>query len=61
MSGYRADGWAIAELPAKEVAAEPAPTYAPVHDGRTFDRILFLQSFGYAKDPVHTFGPRERC
>jgi len=22
--------------------------------GRTFDRILFLQSFGYAKDPVHT-------
>ncbi len=23
-------------------------------DGRTFDRILFLQSFGYAKDPVAT-------
>src|SRR5471030_1079765 len=22
--------------------------------GRTFDRILFLQSFGYAKDPVAT-------
>lgn len=22
--------------------------------GRNFDRILFLQSFGYAKDPVHT-------
>jgi SAM-dependent methyltransferase len=22
--------------------------------GRTFDRILFLQSFGYAKDPVRT-------
>lgn len=22
--------------------------------GRTFDRILILQSFGYAKDPVHT-------
>ncbi|MFT4163791.1 MAG: class I SAM-dependent methyltransferase [Microlunatus sp.] len=22
--------------------------------GRTFDRILFLQSFGYAADPVHT-------
>lgn len=22
--------------------------------GRTFDRILFLQSFGYARDPVHT-------
>ena len=22
--------------------------------GRSFDRILFLQSFGYAKDPVHT-------
>jgi SAM-dependent methyltransferase len=22
--------------------------------GRTFDRILFLQSFGYAKNPVHT-------
>jgi hypothetical protein len=28
---------------------------ASVHglDGRRFDRILFLQSFGYAKDPVH--------
>ena len=23
-------------------------------DGRTFDRILFLQSFGYASDPVRT-------
>jgi len=22
--------------------------------GRTFDRILFLQSFGYAREPVHT-------
>ena len=26
----------------------------PELNGRTFDRILFLQSFGYAKDPVHT-------
>lgn len=26
----------------------------PGLDGRIFDRILFLQSFGYAKDPVHT-------
>jgi SAM-dependent methyltransferase len=26
----------------------------PALTGRTFDRILFLQSFGYAKDPVRT-------
>ncbi|GAA3093853.1 class I SAM-dependent methyltransferase [Kribbella aluminosa] len=26
----------------------------PGLDGRRFDRILFLQSFGYAKDPVRT-------
>src|SRR5438105_3785385 len=26
----------------------------PELTGRTFDRILFLQSFGYAKDPVRT-------
>jgi SAM-dependent methyltransferase len=26
----------------------------PELSGRTFDRILFLQSFGYAEDPVHT-------
>lgn len=26
----------------------------PVLEGRRFDRILFLQSFGYAKDPVRT-------
>lgn len=26
----------------------------PELSGRTFDRILFLQSFGYAKNPVHT-------
>lgn len=26
---------------------------APGLSGRRFDRILFLQSFGYAKDPVH--------
>ncbi len=26
----------------------------PKLTGRTFDRILFLQSFGYAKDPVRT-------
>jgi SAM-dependent methyltransferase len=26
----------------------------PALAGRTFDRILFLQSFGYAKDPVRT-------
>jgi SAM-dependent methyltransferase len=26
----------------------------PALVGRTFDRILFLQSFGYAKDPVRT-------
>ena len=25
----------------------------PALAGRRFDRILFLQSFGYAKDPVH--------
>ncbi|XVU22862.1 class I SAM-dependent methyltransferase [Actinoplanes sp. CA-054009] len=30
------------------------PGALPELKGRTFDRILFLQSFGYAKDPVHT-------
>jgi SAM-dependent methyltransferase len=30
------------------------PDSLPELRGRTFDRILFLQSFGYAKDPVHT-------
>ncbi|HEX5205007.1 MAG TPA: methyltransferase domain-containing protein [Actinoplanes sp.] len=30
------------------------PESVPELSGRTFDRILFLQSFGYAKDPVHT-------
>ncbi|MEU4242342.1 class I SAM-dependent methyltransferase [Actinoplanes sp. NPDC026619] len=30
------------------------PESLPELSGRTFDRILFLQSFGYAKDPVHT-------
>ncbi|WP_127506011.1 class I SAM-dependent methyltransferase [Actinoplanes solisilvae] len=30
------------------------PESVPELQGRTFDRILFLQSFGYAKDPVHT-------
>ena len=30
------------------------PDSLPELSGRTFDRILFLQSFGYAKDPVHT-------
>ncbi|MBM2615979.1 methyltransferase domain-containing protein [Actinoplanes sp. LDG1-06] len=30
------------------------PESLPELRGRTFDRILFLQSFGYAKDPVHT-------
>jgi SAM-dependent methyltransferase len=30
------------------------PESLPQLGGRTFDRILFLQSFGYAKDPVHT-------
>ena len=29
------------------------PDTVPELTGRTFDRILFLQSFGYAKDPVH--------
>jgi SAM-dependent methyltransferase len=28
------------------------PTSVPGLTGRTFDRILFLQSFGYANDPV---------
>ena len=28
----------------------------PELDGRRFDRILFLQSFGYARDPVHALG-----
>lgn len=31
-----------------------APDALPQLRGRTFDRILFLQSFGYAKDPVRT-------
>ncbi|MBL7258208.1 class I SAM-dependent methyltransferase [Paractinoplanes lichenicola] len=30
------------------------PDALPELSGRTFDRILFLQSFGYAKDPVRT-------
>lgn len=30
------------------------PGSVPGLAGRTFDRILFLQSFGYARDPVHT-------
>ena len=30
------------------------PVALPELKGRTFDRVLFLQSFGYAKDPVHT-------
>ena len=30
------------------------PGSVPGLSGRTFDRILFLQSFGYAKDPAHT-------
>jgi SAM-dependent methyltransferase len=30
------------------------PDVLPELSDRTFDRILFLQSFGYAKDPVHT-------
>lgn len=30
------------------------PDSVPGLAGRTFDRILFLQSFGYAKDPVRT-------
>jgi SAM-dependent methyltransferase len=30
------------------------PGSLPQLSGRTFDRILLLQSFGYAKDPVHT-------
>ncbi|HEX4223488.1 MAG TPA: class I SAM-dependent methyltransferase [Pseudonocardiaceae bacterium] len=30
------------------------PESLPELSGRTFDRILFMQSFGYAKDPVHT-------
>lgn len=30
------------------------PNSLPELSGRTFDRILFLQSFGYAKDPVRT-------
>lgn len=30
------------------------PESLPQLSGRTFDRILFLQSFGYARDPVHT-------
>jgi len=31
-----------------------SPDSLPELSGRTFDRILFLQSFGYAKDPVYT-------
>lgn len=31
-----------------------SPDMLPELGGRTFDRISFLQSFGYAKDPVHT-------
>ena len=31
-----------------------SPDSLPELSGRTFDRILFLQSFGYARDPVHT-------
>ena len=30
------------------------PDSLPELSGRTFDRILFLQSFGYARDPAHT-------
>ena len=30
------------------------PDSIPQLNGRTFDRILFLQSFGYAEEPVHT-------
>ncbi len=30
------------------------PDMLPELAGRTFDRISFLQSFGYAKDPVYT-------
>jgi SAM-dependent methyltransferase len=30
------------------------PDSLPELSGRTFDRILFLQSFGYTNDPVHT-------
>src|SRR5690349_18396228 len=30
------------------------PETVPQLQGRTFDRVLFLQSFGYAQDPVHT-------
>jgi SAM-dependent methyltransferase len=30
------------------------PDMLPELSGRTFDWILFLQSFGYAQDPVHT-------
>jgi SAM-dependent methyltransferase len=30
------------------------PGSLPELSGRTFDRILFLQSFGYAEDPVYT-------
>jgi SAM-dependent methyltransferase len=30
------------------------PDSLPELSDRTFDRILFLQSFGYAEDPVHT-------
>jgi len=30
------------------------PDSLPELSGRTFDRVLFLQSFGYATDPVHT-------
>jgi SAM-dependent methyltransferase len=32
----------------------------PELTGRTFDRILFLQSFGYAKDPVRTLRSARR-
>lgn len=31
-----------------------SPDSLPELSGRTFDRVLFLQSFGYAKDPVQT-------
>ncbi|MEV4346701.1 class I SAM-dependent methyltransferase [Actinoplanes sp. NPDC049596] len=30
------------------------PEAVPRLQGRRFDRVLFLQSFGYAEDPVHT-------
>lgn len=53
--GVDISGNFVAEVPGLELVRGDLSdlTAVPGLAGRRFDRILFLQSFGYARDPVH--------